>query len=282
MGSEAPRSDADARSALRKRGLVVLVFVGGWMALGWVLKLDANCYLLLGVPLTALFQLVVSRQPIRASWVRNAPPFRVSFTWALLTVAIAAYPVYDLFHSYQAGWVIICWMSCAILGAPAAAYSIQNFTRRAAGRSIWPSLGMLVVMSLLMVLGAVARHGMTVFTAAAWEEGVRSALRYVPVCFVLEEVTFRGALDAYLYRPGERRGTLSAAGLAFVWGLWHLPIVPQLTGTGLVPLALTLGIVHMAVGIPLALSWRTGGNLLVPAAAHGLLDAVRNALAVVK
>jgi membrane protease YdiL (CAAX protease family) len=141
---------------------------------------------------------------------------------------------------------------------------------------------MLLVMSLLMALGAVARQGRAVFTVAALDEGVRSALRYFPVCFLLEEVTFRGALDAYLYRPGEKRGALSAAALAFIWGLWHLPIVPQLPEPGLLPMALILGVVHMAVGVPLAYSWRIGGNLLVPAAAHALLDAVRNAVQTMK
>ena len=38
----------------------------------------------------------------------------------------------------------------------------------------------------------------------------------------------------------------------------------------------------MLPGIPLCLSWRTGGNLLVPAAAHAALDGVRNALLLMK
>jgi hypothetical protein len=95
------------------------------MALGWALKLDANQYLLLCVPLTAWFQLLVRRGPIRALWVRDAPPLRLNPIWAVLTIAIAAYPVYDLFRSYQAGWAVVSWMCCAIIGAPAAAYSIQ-------------------------------------------------------------------------------------------------------------------------------------------------------------
>jgi hypothetical protein len=60
--------------------------------------------------------------------------------------------------------------------------------------------------------------------------------------------------------------------------LWHLPIVPQLAGNTLLPVVLILGVVHLAVGVPLSLSWRIGGSLLVPAAAHALVDAVRNAM----
>ena len=40
--------------------LVAPVFIALWMALGWTLKLDPNQYLLLGTPLTVIFQLFVS------------------------------------------------------------------------------------------------------------------------------------------------------------------------------------------------------------------------------
>jgi membrane protease YdiL (CAAX protease family) len=96
------------------------------------------------------------------------------------------------------------------------------------------------------------------------------------LCFMLEEVVFRGSLDSYLWRPGEKNALYSTAELSFLWGLWHLPIVPVEGSLFLV--ALRLGCFHMLAGIPLSLSWRTGGNLLVPAAAHAALDGVRNAL----
>jgi len=53
--------------------LVAPLFIALWMALGWTLKLDPNQYLLLGTPLTVIFQLFVNRRPLRAMWVRNAP-----------------------------------------------------------------------------------------------------------------------------------------------------------------------------------------------------------------
>src|SRR5262249_11223195 len=51
---------------------VVVGFVGVWTALGLALHLDANQYLLLGVPLTVAFQLWVARRPLHELWVRPA------------------------------------------------------------------------------------------------------------------------------------------------------------------------------------------------------------------
>ena len=42
--------------------------------------------------------------------------------------------------------------------------------------------------------------------------------------FVLEEVAFRGALDAHVHHEGEGRGWQSALFVSALWGLWHLPI----------------------------------------------------------
>ena len=46
-------------------------FVAVWMICGWLLRLDANVYLLFGVPLLVLFQLGVRRRPLRQLWVRD-------------------------------------------------------------------------------------------------------------------------------------------------------------------------------------------------------------------
>ena len=41
-------------------------------------------------------------------------------------------------------------------------------------------------------------------------------------------------------------------------------------------LAMTAVAVHTLIGIPLSLCWRKGGTLVLPAAAHALIDAYRN------
>jgi hypothetical protein len=262
------------RSQIERR-LVIVAFVSLWMALGWLLRLDANAYLLLGVPLTAGFQILVARRPIRALWVRDAPRLRVDRTWLLTTGALAALPLYELSQSYRAGWVVTGWFICAVLGAPAAAYAIQNWDRRTS-LAVPVALGMFVFVSALMAFMVVGRGGVTVRGWSAIVQAARWTLLYLPVCFMLEEVAFRGALDSYLWRPGEKRALHSTAELSFLWGLWHLPIVP--VEGSLFFFALLVGCWHMLPGIPLSLSWRTGSNLLVPAAAHAALDGVRNTL----
>jgi membrane protease YdiL (CAAX protease family) len=105
---------------------------------------------------------------------------------------------------------------------------------------------------------------------------VEQFLVLLPICFVVEEVAFRGILDSHIHHPQDSRPWLSAFSLSAMWGWWHLPITPASDfGVALV----MLPIVHAMVGIPLSLFWRRSGNLFVPAAVHALIDAVRNAYA---
>ena len=83
---------------------------------------------------------------------------------------------------------------------------------------------------------------------------MQSALLYLPVVFVLEEVAFRGALDAHVHRPGERRGLVTAVFVSVLWGMWHLPLADPA-----VPLWATLVqvlVVHGVVGVLLSYAWR--------------------------
>jgi hypothetical protein len=70
------------------------------------------------------------------------------------------------------------------------------------------------------------------------------------VAFVLEEVTFRGALDTH---------------------------VSEATSGDLAPCCLRV-LPSVLYGVPLAFAWRRGGTLVLPAAAPALFDAWRNAL----
>jgi membrane protease YdiL (CAAX protease family) len=46
---------------------------------------------------------------------------------------------------------------------------------------------------------------------------------------------------------------------------WHL-LIPYLLA------------VHTLIGIPLAVAWRRSGSLALPAAAHAIIDGIRNTL----
>jgi membrane protease YdiL (CAAX protease family) len=98
---------------------------------------------------------------------------------------------------------------------------------------------------------------------------------YFPLTFVIEEVAFRGALDAHVHHDGEGRGWLLAVFVSALWGLWHLPIS---TGMALPLLVAELLTVHILIGVPLSFAWRRTRNLSGPAFAHAAIDAVRNAL----
>jgi membrane protease YdiL (CAAX protease family) len=78
---------------------------------------------------------------------------------------------------------------------------------------------------------------------------------YFPATFLLEEVSFRGALDAHVHHDGESRGLASAALVSALWGLWHLPVSNALS----LPFPLQAGVlvvVHVLLGVPLSIAWQ--------------------------
>ena len=108
--------------------------------------------------------------------------------------------------------------------------------------------------------------------------GIGSFVLYVPVCFVLEEVVFRGALDSHVFQPGDKGQWWTAFFVSTLWGWWHLPIAGATGISQLVTLLVVLPCIHIAVGVFFSLSWRRSGNLAVPATVHAFIDAVRNML----
>jgi len=55
---------------------MVALVVAVYVALGFIFRPNANAYLLLGMPITVLFQLCVARRPLRELWLREGQPFR--------------------------------------------------------------------------------------------------------------------------------------------------------------------------------------------------------------
>jgi len=263
-----------------RRTLEATAAVAVWIALGLVFHLDANTYLLLGIPLTAAFQWGVRRQPLRALWVRDAVPFRLGATGWAWAVVLAAYPCFRLGRNLRAGasGIETAWYVAAVAGAFGAAYALRNF-HRATMRDLWLCLATAGACGiLLMIFGAVMNgpgHRTLVGRLAV---GATSLLLYVPVTFTLEEVSFRGAFDAHVHHPGESHEYRSAFLVSALWGLWHVPLA---LGQKPLPI-LIVGLVgvHCAVGVPLSLCWRRSGNLFVTSATHALVDAVRNGLMV--
>ena len=81
---------------------MVSAVVVAYVALGLGLHLEPDAYLLLGVPITLLFQALVRRRPVRALWLRDAPPLRLGRWATLLAALLAARPALTILAGWQA------------------------------------------------------------------------------------------------------------------------------------------------------------------------------------
>jgi len=261
-----------------RRWIVVTSFIAAWMGCGWLLRLDTNAYLVLGVPLTVLFQLFVRRRPIQALWVQQAPLFRLGWKGFAIAGGLSIMPLAELVGSVAEGeWFGCLYCVCAGVGAIGAAYAIRNFRRE----NVRPLLGCLLITLTLDAIQWSVFLGFKLVELRPAEGGIlgrlavgiASMLEYTAVTFVIEEVTFR-MLDSHLHEADRRRGILSAVFISAAWGLWHLPILGEFNWE-------TIGVllyVHVPYGVCLSLFWRKTGNLLVPGLCHALGDAIRNAI----
>jgi hypothetical protein len=260
----------------KRRVIEVCLFVAAWMALGWWFRLDSVAYVLLGVPLSLFFQLVVRRAPLRSCWVRNSEGFRLDGLGAGIAVLLAIGPLLSMLPQWhQLGWTSrVTWILGA-LGAIPAAFALRRWDR-ATTRCLLLCLATAGVIGCgWMVYQAVAHHKPLQAAIVRVGFALQQFLMLFPVCFVFEEVSFRGVLDAHVYRPGDARPWLSALVLAELWGLWHLPLFPPGEWLRSIPL---VSVVHVSIGVWFSLCWRRSGNLAVPCVVHALVDAVRNAL----
>ena len=263
------------RRILKTTGIVVL-----WVALGIGFHLSVRSYLLLGIPLTAAFQWGVRREPLRALWVRDAVPFRLDAAGWAIAALFAVAPVYQLIRDVQARSpsAFKLFDLAALGGAFAVAYALRNFRRE----MLKPLLLCLATAGVIGILIMVASGFGVGFAhrnlAQRFAIGFGNLFMLIPVSFVLEEVSFRGAFDAHVHHPGETQGFMSAVLVSALWGLWHLPVVlGQAPLPALVPQLLA---VHCFIGVPLSIYWRRSGNLFVTSSTHALIDSVRNALLV--
>jgi membrane protease YdiL (CAAX protease family) len=260
------------------RAVVATLLIGGYMALGSALHLGADAYLLLGIPITIGFQVLVVRRPLRQLWLRQAPPmtFTPRSMAAIVVLAIAPAVV-------AAGGVIdgdlalVAWGLAAMVGAVGAVYALREMDRDAVRSTIQTTLITGAVLVGIMVAYRLATGGFNGNLAAALTTTVISLLTYLPVVFVVEEVLFRGVIDPYLHgsTPGPDRA--SALYGSALWGLWHLPVAFLALGVLTIPYLVA---VHTVLGYFLVTSWRRTGNLAAPGIAHAVIDALRNTVAV--
>lgn len=273
--------EATGASSRVRRMVEVTLFVAAWIAIGLLLHLNAPRYQLVGIPLTVAFQLLIRRRPIRQLWVREGPPLRLTPASVVIgaVLIVLGYPAYLLLKVVVVeNWLVVLWMAAYAIGAFAAVYALQNlpsvgsaWRRAATSAAIAAAIGILI--AVISILSEVHKplHPTDMLIS-----GLKSAALYFPTVFVIEEVSFRGLVDAHVHLPGEARQWLSALFVSALWGIWHLPLVGS--GGLLIVILLMLLIPHIAIGIPLSFAWRRSGNLAFPGAAHALSDAVRDGL----
>ena len=248
------------------------------MALGFAFRLSAEGYLLVGIPITVAFQVLVVRRPLRALWLRGTPPMAFTPRSIVAVVVVAIAPAAIVIRGVRDGDpVLAAYGLAAIVGAVGAVYAMRAMDRDAVRSTIRTTLITGAILVGIMVAFRLVSGGFDGNLATAVATAVISVATYVPVVFVMEEVLFRGLLDTYLHgsTPGPDRA--SALYGSALWGLWHLPVAFIDLGILTIPYLVA---VHTALGYFLVTSWRRTGNLAAPGIAHAVTDALRNAVAV--
>jgi membrane protease YdiL (CAAX protease family) len=262
---------------LARAGVATLV-IGGYMALGAAFGLGAEAYLVLGIPITIAFQMLIVRRPLRSLWLREAPA--MPFTWRsiLAVVVLAIAPAIVALRGVRDGdLALVGWGLASMAGAIGAVYAVRAMDQHAVRSTIRTTLISGAILVGIMAAYRLASGGFDGNLAAAVATSAISLATYLPVVFVMEEVLFRGLIDTYLHgsTPGPDRAT-ALYGSA-LWGIWHLPVAFVALGVLTIPY---LVVVHTAIGYFLVTAWRRTGNLAAPGIAHAAIDALRNAVAV--
>jgi hypothetical protein len=266
-------------SSIVGRHAAVALFVGFWMLCGWAADLNANAYLVLGVPLVVLFQRFVAGRPLAALWVAGADRVTLGRKAIAIAILLALAPLASLVtqRPIATDWAITWWFACAIVGAAGAAFALRKSRGAALKRALPLAWGAAMVGCATIAWFALQGGRSPLPQLSGFLVLVLQFFIYLPAMFVLEEVVFRGALDAYITRDANtsEAGLISAIYISIFWSLWHLPIAPQYQNAAGVA---TLLVVHVPIGILLSYTWRTSGTLLLPAVVHSLVDAYRNVI----
>jgi membrane protease YdiL (CAAX protease family) len=261
-----------------------VAFVVVWVAIGFIFDLGETAnrqsiYLVIGIPLTIVFQLFVRRRPLQELWVRNGPKLERRAVFVPLVVVLLVVPVYLFVRDVNDGAGFVLYDLALLVGAVGAGYAVKQFVD-----ATWRDLAQcLLTAGLIGTLAALdiyanvttAHPFGSLFDAPVLRDFFVSLGTYIAAVFVVEEVWFRGALDSHVHHPGESHGVLSAALVSLVWSWWHLPLA---AGQGVIKSVFTLPIVMVPMGIFLSIYWRRSGNLAVPGFTHAFSDAVRNVL----
>jgi membrane protease YdiL (CAAX protease family) len=258
------------------RYLLTILFMVIYISLGFIFRLEAVSYLLIGIPLTVIFQLFIVRQPLHKLWLRDGEKFHLNGSGRIITLCFMAFPIYktiQLATLEKLTLLNLGYYSAAVLGAFGAGYCYSNFTKKTV-KDFLLCFGIIMVVRIPLyffpfILGD---HEFK----PDYIRGIASLLTYIPVAFVVEEVVFRGMLDTYIHPSKKTNGIWSALFISCIWGLWHLPLSTH-SETFIWLIALSSMTISLW-GFVLSIFWRRTGNLAVPGFPHAFADAIRDSL----
>ncbi len=264
-----------SRSKIR-RYIESAVFVLVWMACGSFFELGGPGYLLLGVPLVVIFQLLIARRPLHQLWVRESESFRTDLKTFLTALTLIGVPVLALFlqiRDYRFMLMVVA------VGAIPCAFALRHQHAEKLLHAL-PSFGMAIAVGCAVFASFALWNGRSPVVDLGKLPMLFGDLLCLTVAgFVVEEVAFRGALDSHVALGAGTRIQQwgSAVFVSFLWGIWHLPLTFLYPSreVGFLALAIFLNILW---GVPLSFCWRKGGTLLLPSVVHALCDSYRNAL----
>lgn len=269
-----------------RRLVEVTLCVAAWIGIGAVMNdggtseasgRTLSWYLLLGIPIVALFQLYLRRRPIKELWVRSGPGIARRTLFRALWVAIAIFPAYSIVaYLVEApeGWVAgVVYAVASLVGAGAAAYAFTHFDRKT-----WKYLALCLATAGVIGVGweilttvHSLSHSVVKHPEADLWAFLLSFLTYIPALYVMEEVAFRGCFDSHAHHRGDRHGIWTAIYISVLWGCWHAPLF----GWDVIGLLI---LYQGAVGTFLSIYWRKSGNLGVSGTTHSVIDSFRNAI----
>lgn len=259
---------------IHTRYALTILFMVVYISLGFLLRLEAASYLLLGIPLTLIFQLFIVRQPLHRLWLREGEKFHLNKSGWIITLCFMAFPIYrtiELATQDKLTLINLGYYSAAILGSFGAGYCYSHFTKKTA-KDFLLCFGIIAVLRISWYFFPFI-FGNREFNPD-YMQGIRSLLTYIPVAFVVEEVVFRGMLDPYIHQSKKTNDWWSAIFISCIWGLWHLPLSINIDPLWIIALPLRASL----WGICLSIFWRRTGNLAVPGFSHAFVDAIRDAL----
>lgn len=271
LPSTTPRISRSLPGLVSRSLLIPVAVVATSLGLAALLHPDPVLYVLLSAPVAILVQ-VLRRRPLRAAWVRCAPPIKITPRLLALTLLLAIGPLLAAFAAAgkpgAGGGSAWLYAGVAALGALPAAYAIRAGGWRGLRQTVGLLVGMVSIGAVVLLLKSLGTPG----PVNAWALLLavsRSWLLYFPACFLIEEYLYRGVLQSCV--PPTRLGAVAVSAL---WGVWHLPL--GYYSLGWVALPYLVG-VHVVLGVPLALLTRRTGRLTDAAAVHAAFDAIRNA-----